>query len=446
MRGALLALLLCAIPASASAEDFTWEPPGVLVPGSGTGRVDDHVYVPGMRFPIEEGPAYPNSQVWGVGGSQGPGGSQCDARNYSYPWHDNFCESRSWDMPLCPSGNGHQGQDMRPSTCSDDTHWAVAAEDGMITSIGTYSVYLVADAGTRHRYLHMSRASIRVREGQRVTRGERLGRVSNEFGGTPTTIHLHYDLYQNVAGVGGAYVPTYMSLVRSYEELLGVETEPCYVIPAEGGSVDDAGPCFRAYGPPDYWRTVEGMGEGGSMRWTNAWDGASPGNWGRWSLHFAAAGQYRVEVNVVEPYNRSKEVPYRVSHADESTDVVLDQSRAAGWVELGVFEFAEGGGQSVEIFDNTGETLEDLHITADAVRITPFVAGADAGPAADAGVPVVAEPDGGAGGDAGEIDRTMVEVDAGCSCRVAGKPAGSGSSGALATLALLALAVWRRRR
>lgn len=443
MTRLLACALLVAASGTAHADEFTYEPPGVLVPGSGSGRVDDHVYVPGMRFPIEEGPAYPNSQVWGVGGSRGPSGSQCDARNYSYPWHDNFCESRSWDMPLCPSGNGHQGQDMRPSTCADNTHWAVAAEDGVITSIGTYSVYLVADAGTRHRYLHMNRASIIVREGQRVSRGDRLGRISNEFGGTPTTIHLHYDLYQNVAGVGGVYVPTYMSLVRSYEELLGVEAEPCYVLPAEGGTIDDAGPCFRQYGPATYWRLVEGAGHGDSLRWTNAWDGTAPGNWASWNLHLASAGRYTVEVNVVEPYNRSTAVRYRVRHGSEETEVVLDQSRASGWVPLGAFDFAAGGDQAIEVFDNTGETGEELHITADAVRLTPWVAEVDAGVPVmppDAGTEPAADPDGGAT-EPDVSARAEAEIEAGCACRAA-----RSSDASSMWLVLAALAVVARRR
>lgn len=45
------------------ADEFTYQPPGQLVAGSGTGRGDNVVYVPGMRFPIEVAPAYANSQV-----------------------------------------------------------------------------------------------------------------------------------------------------------------------------------------------------------------------------------------------------------------------------------------------------------------------------------------------------------------------------------------------
>ena len=205
--------------ATASADEFTFEPPGELAPTSGTGRSDDKVYAPGMRFPMESGPAYANSQVWGHGGNSGPKGtSQCDEENFSYPWRDNYCESRSWNMPLCPSGTGHQGQDIRAATCEKDKHWVVAAEDGTITNVGSYSVYLTTANGTRFDYLHMS--NVAVKEGDDVKRGQRIGMVSNQFGGEATTVHLHFNIRQNVAGIGAVYVPTYLSLVESYKTLL----------------------------------------------------------------------------------------------------------------------------------------------------------------------------------------------------------------------------------
>jgi murein DD-endopeptidase MepM/ murein hydrolase activator NlpD len=215
----LLALPLVFIGARGAAADFSFNPPGKLVAGSGTGRVDTKVYAPGMRFPIEKAPAYANSQVWGVGGSAGPAGSQCDIENFSYPWSDNYCETRSWSMPLCPSGTGHQGQDVRAASCDKNVHSCVATVDGKITSIGTYSVYLTGNDGTIYRYLHMG--NVAVTTGMAVTKGELMGKVSNEFGGTPTSVHLHFDLKQNVAGLGSVFVPPYMSLVKAYEALVG---------------------------------------------------------------------------------------------------------------------------------------------------------------------------------------------------------------------------------
>ncbi len=204
----------------------TFGEPGDLVEGSGEGLADGAIYLPGMRFPLEAGPAFVNSQVYAPGGSQPPpnAGGQCDPSNYSYPWRDNYCEFRSWTMPLCPSGRGHQGQDIRPATCEKSVHWAVAAEAGQITGIGSYSVTLIGDSGTIHRYLHLDMSQLAVQLGDTVARGDRLGLISDDFGGTLTTIHLHYDMRQAISldgtGLITVYVPPYGSLVDSYERLL----------------------------------------------------------------------------------------------------------------------------------------------------------------------------------------------------------------------------------
>lgn len=223
---ALAALTALTVAGAASGADagvddapFTYDPPGKLASGSGTGRDDAKVYAPGLRFPLESGPAYANSQVWGHGGGSGPKNtSQCDKANFSYPWRDTYCESRSWEMPLCPSGKGHQGQDVRGPTCEKGVHWVVAVSDGKITNVGTYSVYLTTDDGTRFDYLHMS--NVAVKEGDEVERGQRIGKVSNQFGGTPTTVHLHFNIKQNVAGVGMVFMPPYASLIESYDALM----------------------------------------------------------------------------------------------------------------------------------------------------------------------------------------------------------------------------------
>lgn len=358
---------------------FSYEPPGQLESGS-QGRVDHHVYVPGMRYPVENAPSFPNSQVYRPGGSHGPGGGQCDASNFQYPWSDNFCEPRRWEMPLCPGGTGHQGQDIRPADCRDKAHWAVAAEDGVITSIGSFSLYLVADSGTRHRYLHMDPASIPVARGQRVQRGQRLGLISNAYfdangNRVGTTIHLHYDIHQYVHELDAAvYVPPYMSLVRSYEDLLGEPQAQCEAVPAEGAQIDETSPCFQRWGPLQYWRHVDGEGEGGSMIWTNAFVSETPSNWARWRLRFEEAGSYRVEVMVVDGYNGSQRVPYRVRHDGEEADRILDQRAEAGWRTLGEFDFAAGGDQWLSVYDNSGEEGSDLHITVDAMRLIPVAA------------------------------------------------------------------------
>ena len=211
-------------------EPVTWphEPGGALYPGSGSGATDATLWAAGMRFPIEAAPAYANSQVYGYGGYLAPGpGGQCDARNYAYPWRDNFCETRSWTNGMCPAGKGHQGQDIRPATCEKKVHWAVAAEGGRITSIGSYTVTLLGDSGRIYRYLHLDMAGVRALfpdpASRNVTRGQHLGKVSSDFGSNATTIHLHFEIKAPVASGGGAtvmFVPTYSSLVDSYGRLL----------------------------------------------------------------------------------------------------------------------------------------------------------------------------------------------------------------------------------
>ena len=211
---------------------FEHHPAGALLPGTGSGYLDRTVWSPQLCFPFEEA-AYPNSQVYGPGGGMGPPGkpSQCDPSNYALPWRDNFCESRGYATPLCANGKGHQGQDIRPATCKKNVHWVIAAEDGIITDIGSYTVTLTGSAPPHrvYRYLHMRMPELAVTEGKVVGKGDRLGRASNDFGDTPTTIHMHFEIRAGVAGTSTdgravkvhTFLPPYLSLVQAYERKLG---------------------------------------------------------------------------------------------------------------------------------------------------------------------------------------------------------------------------------
>ena len=61
------AFILAVLMTSALA-DNRFMPPGDLLPGSGKGIENSAVLYPGIRFPIEQGPAYANSHFYGVGG------------------------------------------------------------------------------------------------------------------------------------------------------------------------------------------------------------------------------------------------------------------------------------------------------------------------------------------------------------------------------------------
>lgn len=216
------AFLSAAMAQPLCAQAFDFKPAGVLWPNSGRGVTDGVVYAPAIKFPIDAS-SYANSQVWMKGGSKGPPGnwSWKHPDNFKYPWWDNFCEARSRRTPNCPAGAGHQGQDIRAGLGENDKHWAIATEDGRISNVGVYSVELTGrTTGTRYRYLHLSMDKLRVRQGQEVRAGDKIGLVSNDFGGTPTPIHLHFEMLQNINGTGLKHVPPYMSLVRAYQRRL----------------------------------------------------------------------------------------------------------------------------------------------------------------------------------------------------------------------------------
>lgn len=208
---------------------FTYHAPGALLPGSGDGQTEQIVHAPDMVFPIKDAPAYLQSQVFTFGGGVG-GGDQCDARNYAYPWRDNFCETRTSNRnsPFCPTSRIHQGQDIRVGTAADcnalrradradrTLHPVVAVEDGQISHIGSYSVNL-RSGGRLYKYLHLNMQALEVDKYDQVSVGDTIGFISNDFGGVPTTFHLHFEIVQNMADLGWVPVPPYVSLVEAYE-------------------------------------------------------------------------------------------------------------------------------------------------------------------------------------------------------------------------------------
>ncbi len=208
---------------------FSYFKPGALLAGTGQGNTDGEVYAPDMVFPIKQSPSYLQSMVFTFGGGVG-GGDQCDTRNFAYPWRDNFCETRTANRgsPYCPLNKIHQGQDIRVGTPDDckterkkanadrEAHEVVATEDGVITNVGSYSVTLRA-GGRIYKFLHVNMAKLAVKTGDTVKAGDRIGYVSNDFGGTPTVLHLHFEILQSTPSNSWVHVPPYTSLVAAYE-------------------------------------------------------------------------------------------------------------------------------------------------------------------------------------------------------------------------------------
>ena len=244
--------------------EFTYRPPGELIANSGYRRAGGHpdrtVYAQ-IRFPIEQAPAFANSQSfmnWGDCYLKGRFPRPHDkgdayrcklndkklvfdesaAENYSYPWQDNFCETRDFQAGQCPGGFGHQGQDIRPATCAlkndeadrcvPDRYAAVAVRDAVtVRSPKQQALLLLVNSRTEHvrfRYMHMSPERLDADgmvHGRRVAEGERVGLVSNYQGFQGgTTVHLHFDL-QVFTRDGWIWVNPYTTLIASYERLIG---------------------------------------------------------------------------------------------------------------------------------------------------------------------------------------------------------------------------------
>lgn len=149
-------------------------------------------------------------------------------------------------------------------------------------------------------------------------------------------------------------------------------TDPnaCAALPATGGILEEDGACVELGGPTQFLR-AESTGHGGGRVWTGATSSQRSYNYARWSLAFEEAGLYLVEVYADGTEQGSRQSRYRVTHAGGAEEVIVDQSTAAGFVELGAFSFAQGGGYGVRLNDNTGESTRlGRQITFDALRVT----------------------------------------------------------------------------
>jgi murein DD-endopeptidase MepM/ murein hydrolase activator NlpD len=210
--------------------EFSYHPVGDILANSGHhglgGRVDLTAYSQ-IRFPIEKIPAFVRSQSFGKRSKLEPPG---------YPWRDNFCEARSFQVGQCAGGFGHQGEDIRPGACTaasaeehcDPKQQAVlAVRDGVvIRSPKQQAAMLQINSATEHirfRYMHMSPAAMDadgLLNGRRVAEGEKIGVVSNYLDHpNGTTRHLHFDV-QVFTRDGWLWVSPYVTLIAAYEHLI----------------------------------------------------------------------------------------------------------------------------------------------------------------------------------------------------------------------------------
>ena len=217
---------------TAVSPDFTYYPGGDIIARSsvrrGGGRADYAAYSQ-IRFPLEKAPAAIRSQSFGRKNSEVGRGV--------YPWRDNFCEARSFQVGQCAAGFGHQGQDVRAapcppnhnseSSCHPRKQAVVAVRDGiLIRSPRQQAATLQINTRNEHirfRYMHMNPSAMDadgILNGRRVAEGEKIGVVSNYLDfPNGTSYHLHFDV-QVFTRDGWIWVNPYTTLIASYERLI----------------------------------------------------------------------------------------------------------------------------------------------------------------------------------------------------------------------------------
>lgn len=186
---------------------------------------------------------------------------------------------------------------------------------------------------------------------------------SHYSGAHPHNDHLHVELSVEAGNKGTAFF---------MEEWQAPELRGCDPLPPEGGEIDELSGCAQLLGPSQFWRYEQGRGFNDSLFWTNAFQDTEESNWARYHITLETGGFYRIEARVDPEFSVFARAHYQVQHKGDTSDVIVDQGSADGeWLEIGVFEFAEGGDQHLSLFDNTPDPVaDDQHITADAIRLT----------------------------------------------------------------------------
>ena len=213
-------------------------------------------------FPLKEGPAFANSQLFMHGGDcfnektlLSGGRYKCrrnptkilenrenHPENYDNPWFDTYCEvrnDRQREPKDCPAHKeAHEGQDIRPRECrSSNGHCAVDLFEVVAVTNGKAlwmtpknHLKLIANDGTGlyYMYMHMTPRALTA-AGMRpgvlmpVDSGTKVGAVGNWLGKEGgTTAHLHFEIRdpRKQCGEFGCTSAPYWTLILAYELLI----------------------------------------------------------------------------------------------------------------------------------------------------------------------------------------------------------------------------------
>ncbi len=108
-------------------------------------------------------------------------------------------------------------------------------------------------------------------------------------------------------------------------------------------------------------------GYGGHTFYTYATDGASE-NSATWRPNLPESGRYKVYAAIPQgcglgsPPYASTRARYRVVHAGGTSEVTADHNTAEQWAYLGSYTFNQGNGGAVELYDTTGESINQSKV------------------------------------------------------------------------------------
>lgn len=288
---------------------------------------------------------------------------------------------------------------------------------GCHKDFANFANYVIIDFGdgTEALFLHLQAGSSSLEVGERVSRGQVVGKVG--LSGWVCGAHLHFQIQQTCGSwwcqsVQASFVdygdPGYGATLPSNN----CGPPPSCDARLSGGTTlvdeQDAG-CFERV--TEYWWDVS-EGHNGHHFYTFATDAAAVETYGRWKVGVDTPGDYRVEVYVPNTEASSQQATYTIHDGNRShTSRAINQSSEKGWVELGVYPFAGGEERYVQLGDNTGENYNTYQrkVAFDAVRFTylppaqPDVGGEDTAPE-DTGVADTGSVDASSGTDSGQAD------------------------------------------
>lgn len=252
---------------------------------------------------------------------------------------------------------------------------------GCSRSYAGHANYVVLEFGdgTEALFLHLKKGSVRVRPGQRVSRGDPLGEVGRS--GYICGVHLHFAIQRSCrswycqsihASFKHAGDPSYPQTVTSKNCGGGGGGRTFCKMPGNASAkvFEEQAECFRRV--TQYWWD-NGGGHGGHWYHTWATDKPKPETVGWWDFKVEQTGYYDVAVHIPGGAQSRKAKYWIHDGKREHGPYQINQESHSGWKTLKRLNIHAGEAAYVKLPDNTGEKYSRSgrrKVAYDAVRLT----------------------------------------------------------------------------